>query len=161
MGAVKTATKVFETEQARAEGAHEFDMVLNLGAFLGGDRLEAEADVRAVVQAAAGGSVKVIIETPFLNRQQKMDAAALAKNAGAAYVKTCTGFSPDPLALYEDVRLLRQTVGPALGVKASGRVGNAFRVASLLEAGANRFGLLLEQAREILSGWTEAESDSA
>jgi deoxyribose-phosphate aldolase len=157
MGAVKTQTKVFETEQARADGAHEFDMVLNLGAFLGADRKEAEADVRAVVSAAAGAPVKVIIETPFLNRQQKVDAANLVKNAGAAFVKTCTGFSPDPMALYEDIRLLRQAVGPQMGVKASGRVGNAFRVVSLLEAGAHRFGLVLEQAREILNGWDEVE----
>jgi deoxyribose-phosphate aldolase len=158
MGAVKTETKVFETEQAKVDGAHEFDMVLNLGAFLGGDRTTAEADIRAVVLAAVGAPVKVIIETPFLNYQQKKDAAALVKAAGAAFVKTCTGFSPDPMALYEDIRLIRQTVGPDMGVKASGRVGNAFRVLSLLEAGASRFGLVLEQAREILNGWDESQT---
>ncbi len=153
MGAVLTDTKVFETERAVKDGAHEIDMVLNLGALFGGDQRSAEADVRAVVKAAAGLPVKVILETPFLNRQQKIDAARLSQNAGAAFVKTCTGFSPDPMALYEDVRLLRQTIGPRMGLKASGRVGNAFRVVSLLEAGANRFGLILEQAREILRGW--------
>ncbi len=156
MGAVKTETKEFETEQGRRDGAHEFDMVLNLGAFLGGDRAAAEADVRAVVTAAAGAPVKVIIETPFLNKVQKVEAAKLVQNAGAAFVKTCTGFSPDPIALYEDIRLLRQAIGPGMGLKASGRVGNAFRAASLLEAGATRFGLVLEQAREILSGWEPA-----
>jgi deoxyribose-phosphate aldolase len=159
MGAVPTETKVFETQRAIADGAQEIDMVLNLGAFLGDDRSYAEADVRAVVQAAAGAPVKVILETPFLNRRQKIDAARLAQNAGASFVKTCTGFSPDPLALYEDIRLLRETIGPAMGLKASGRVGNAFRVVSLLEAGANRFGLILEQAREILRGWDETNQD--
>jgi deoxyribose-phosphate aldolase len=161
MGAVRTETKVFETDRALADGAHEVDMVLNLGAFFGADHPYDEADVRAVVKAAAGAPVKVILETPFLNHQQKIDAARLAQNAGASFVKTCTGFSPDPLALYEDVRLLRQTIGPRMGLKASGRVGNAFRVMSLLEAGANRFGLILEQAREILRGWDEANGGAA
>jgi deoxyribose-phosphate aldolase len=160
MGAVRTDTKVFETERALADGAHEIDMVLNLGALFGGDHHAAEADIRAVVKAAAGAPVKVILETPFLSRQQKIDAARLSQNAGAAFVKTCTGFSPDPLALYEDVRLLRQAIGQRMGLKASGRVGNAFRVVSLLEAGATRFGLILEQAREILRGWDEVDGGS-
>jgi deoxyribose-phosphate aldolase len=152
MGAVKTAMKVNETEQAVADGADEIDMVLNLGAFLGGERRYAEEDVRAVVAAAAGRPVKVIIETPFLTAGQKADAAQLVQVAGAAFVKTCTGFSPDPVALFEDIRLIRQTVGPEMGIKASGRVGNYFRLQSLLEAGATRFGLVLEQAHEILRG---------
>ena len=130
-------------------------MVLNLGAFLGGDYQTAEEDVRAVVRAAAGQSVKVIIETPYLNQGQKVEATRLAQNAGAAFVKTCTGFSPDPAALYEDVRLIRQTVGPEMGVKASGRVGNYFRFLAMLEAGANRVGVNLEQAREIVRGWEQ------
>jgi len=152
LGAVKTEIKVFETEHALADGAVEIDMVLNLGAFLGGDFKSAEADVRAVVKGAGGALVKVIIETPFLTDKQKADASRLAQAAGAAFIKTCTGFSPDPSALYEDVRLIRQTVGPSMGVKASGRVGSYFRFAAMLEAGANRIGLSLEQAREILRG---------
>ena len=158
MGATKTEVKVFETEQAVAEGAHEIDMVLNLGAFLGGDRPYAEADIRAVVRAAGGRPVKVIIETPFLDDRQKADAARLVQQAGASFVKTCTGFSPDPLALYEDVRLIRQTVGPEMGIKASGRVGNYFRYMTMLEAGATRVGLILEQAREILKGWEATQA---
>ncbi len=156
MGAVKTSVKLFETEQALADGADEIDMVLNLGAFLGGDRRYAEDDVRAVVQVAGSKPVKVIIETPFLNDTQKADAARLVQAAGAAFVKTCTGFSPDPVALYEDVRLIRQTVGPDMGIKASGRVGNYFRFVTMLEAGATRVGLILEQAHEILRGWDAA-----
>ena len=155
LGAVRTEVKVYEAKQAVADGAGEIDMVLNLGAFLGGDLQYAEEDVRAVVRAT-GAPVKVIIETPFLSDVQKVEASRLVQAAGAAFVKTCTGFSPDPLALYEDVRLIRQTVGPQMGVKASGRVGNYFRFLAMVEAGANRVGLVLEQAREILNGWDVA-----
>jgi deoxyribose-phosphate aldolase len=89
-----------------------------------------------------------------LTDRQKADAARLVQAAGASFVKTCTGFSPDPSALYEDIRLIRRTVGPSMGVKASGRIGNYFRYASMLEAGANRIGLNLQQSREILRGWS-------
>ena len=160
-GAVNTATKVFETEAAVAEGAGEIDMVLNLGALFGGDLRLAEADVRAVVRAAQGRPVKVIIETPFLSMRQKVDASKIAQAGGAAFVKTCSGTSPDPLALFEDVRLIRQTVGPTMGIKASGRVGNFFRYATMMEAGANRVGLVLEQAHEILRGCEEAKGETA
>ena len=95
---------------------------------------------------------------PFLDDRQKAEAARLVQQAGASFVKTCTGFSPDPLALYEDVRLIRQTVGPEMGIKASGRVGNYFRYMTMLEAGATRVGLILEQAREILKGWEAAQA---
>ena len=156
LGAVRTEVKVCETEHAMADGAVEIDMVLNVGAVVDGDLKSAEDDVRAVVKAAGGGLVKVIIETPFLTDRQKVDASRLVQAAGAAFVKTCTGFSPDPSALYEDVRLIRQTVGPNMGVKASGRVGNYFRFVAMVEAGANRMGVNLEQAREIVRGW-EAE----
>jgi deoxyribose-phosphate aldolase len=157
-GAVKTETKVFETEQAIADGAGEIDMVLNFGAFLGGQRDCAEADIRAVVRAAAGAPVKVIIETPLLDMRQKIEASKLVQGAGAAFVKTCTGTCPDPIAHFEDIRLIRQTVGPAMGIKAAGRVGNYFRFTTMLEAGATRVGLVLEQAREILRGWQETHA---
>lgn len=160
-GAVKTDTKVFETVAAIADGAGEIDMVLNLGAFLGGDMKFAEADIRAVVRAAEGRPVKVIIETPFLTMRQKIEASKVVQGGGAAFVKTCTGTSPDPIALYEDVRLIRQTVGPTMGIKASGRVGNYFRFATMLEAGATRVGLVLEQAREILRGHQEEKGGTA
>jgi len=161
MGAVKTVTKVFETQNAIEDGAGEIDMVLNLGAFLGGDLKAAEGDVRAVVAAAGGAPVKVIIETPWLTDKQKSDASRLVQAAGASFVKTCTGFSPDPVALYEDIRLIRQVVGPSMGIKASGRVGNYFRFVAMLEAGANRIGLVLEQAQEILRGWKAADAAAA
>lgn len=155
-GTVKTALKVAETAQCVADGAGEIDMVLALGALKGNDPKAAEDDVRAVVKAAGGAPVKVIIETPLLTYAQKIEASKLVQAAGAAFVKTCSGTTPDPLALYEDIRLIRQTVGPTMGIKASGRVGNYFRFTSMLEAGANRVGLVLDQAREILRGWEEA-----
>ena len=155
-GTVKTSLKVIETEQCIREGADEIDMLLAIGALMGNDRKAAEEDVRAVVKAASGAPVKVIIETPLLNHAQKIEASKLVQDAGAKFVKTCSGTTADPLALYEDIRLIRQTVGPKMGIKASGRVGNYFRFSSMLEAGANRVGLVLEQAREILRGYDEA-----
>jgi deoxyribose-phosphate aldolase len=156
MGIVKTGAKVLEVEYSLADGAAEIDMVLNLGAFLGGDTKFAEHDIHEVVKAAGGKPVKVIIETSYLTRAQKAGASRLAQNAGAAFVKTCTGFSPDPLALFEDVRLIRQTVGPQMGVKASGRMRNYHRFISMVEAGATRVGLSLSGARETVRGWEEA-----
>ena len=153
LGITKTEVKVVEAEHALREGAAELDMVLNLGALFDGDLNTAEEDIRAIVRVAGGRHVKVIIETPLLNQEQKVSASRLAQAAGAAFVKTCTGFSPEPLALFEDVRLIRNAVGPTMGVKASGRVGSYLRFQTMLEAGANRIGLSLEQAREILKGW--------
>ena len=153
MGITKTEVKVCEAEHAVTEGAAELDMVLNLGAFFDGDFKATEADIRAIVGVASGRLVKVIIETPVLNDEQKVNASRLVQEAGASFVKTCTGFSPEPLALYEDVRLIRQAVGPTMGVKASGRIGSYLRCMAMLEAGANRIGLSLEQARAILNGW--------
>jgi deoxyribose-phosphate aldolase len=126
--------------------------VLALGALFAEDYAYVENDVREVVKAAGGKPVKVIIETPYLSADQKVQAAKAVQAGGAAFVKTCTGCSPDPVALYEDIRLIRQTVGPQMGIKASGRVGNYFRFVSMMEAGATRVGLILDQAREILKG---------
>jgi deoxyribose-phosphate aldolase len=158
MGIIKTAIKVAETECALVDGASEIDMVINLGALIGSDLEFARQDIAAVVHAAAGAPVKVIIETPYLNRDQKVLASRVAQDAGAAFVKTCTGYSPDPLALYEDVRLIRETVGAAMGVKASGRMRNYHRFISMLEAGANRVGLSLSGARETVRGWEAARA---
>jgi deoxyribose-phosphate aldolase len=153
-GVIKTSLKAMEAEQAVADGAGEVDMVLALGALFAGDFAYAENDVRTVVRAAGAIPVKVIIETPYLSAQQKIEASKIVQAGGAAFVKTCTGCSPDPVALYEDIRLIRQTIGPNMGIKASGRVGNYFRFVNMIEAGATRVGLVLEQAREILKGAT-------
>jgi deoxyribose-phosphate aldolase len=156
MGVVASRLKAAETEQAIADGAHEIDMVLSHTAFLDGDLRRTEEDIRAVIRAAAGAPVKVIIEACFLNRRQKAEASLLVQAAGAAFVKTSTGFSPDPAAMYEDVKLIRETVGPAMGVKAAGRIRNYHRFISMVEAGANRIGLSLPGARESVRGWKES-----
>lgn len=156
MGVISSRLKAVETEQAIADGAHEIDMVLCLTAYLDGDFRRAEDDIRAVVRAAAGAPVKVIIETCHLDRRQKAEASRLVQNAGAAFVKTSTGFSPDPAAMYEDVKLIRETVGPDMGVKAAGRIRNYHRCISMIEAGANRIGLSLSGARETVRGWKES-----
>ncbi|MCX7425194.1 MAG: deoxyribose-phosphate aldolase [Planctomycetia bacterium] len=156
MGVVDSRLKAAETEQAIADGAHEIDMVLSHTAFLDGDLRRTEEDIRAVIRAAAGAPVKVIIEACFLNRRQKAEASLLVQAAGAAFVKTSTGFSPDPAAMYEDVKLIRETVGPAMGVKAAGRIRNYHRFISMVEAGANRIGLSLPGARESVRGWKES-----
>ena len=155
MGVVATQLKVAETELALAAGAHEIDMVLSLTAYLGGDLRQAEDDIRAVVRASAGAPVKVIIESCHLNRRQKAEASRLVQDAGATFVKTSTGFSPDPAAMYEDVKLIRETVGPTMGVKAAGRIRNYHRLISMVEAGADRIGLSLSGARESARGWKE------
>jgi len=155
MGVVTTELKMAETEQAMRDGAHEIDMVLSHSALLGGDYQRAEADVRGVVRAANGVPVKVIIEACYLNARQKVEASQLVENAGAHFVKTSTGFSPDPAAMYEDVKLIRAAVGPAMGVKAAGRIRNYHRFLNMVEAGANRIGLSLSGARESLRGWKE------
>jgi deoxyribose-phosphate aldolase len=155
---VDSRLKVAETEQAISDGAHEIDMVLSHTAFLDGDLRRAEEDIRAVVRAAAGAPVKVIIEACFLNRRQKAEASLLVQGAGAAFVKTSTGFSPEPAAMYEDVKLIRETVGPTMGVKAAGRIRNYHRFESMVEAGANRIGLSLPGARETVRGWKESQA---
>lgn len=154
-GAVRTSAKAFETGACIADGAAEIDMVLDLGSLFAGDFKRAETDVREVVKAAQGRPVKVIIETPYLSMKQKIEACKIVQGGGAAFVKTCSGASPDPMALYEDIRLIRRTVGPKMAIKASGRVGNFFRYLTMMEAGADRVGLVLEQAREILRGCEE------
>lgn len=139
LGATTTATKAFETREALAAGADEFDMVINVAALKAGDDERVVGDIAAVVAAADGRVVKVIIETGLLNDAQKVRAARLVKQAGAHFVKTCTGFA-EGAASVEDLRLLRQTVGPEFGVKASGKVRGYAVARELLAAGANRLG---------------------
>lgn len=150
---MKTATKVFETKICVEEGAGEIDMVIDLGGLIAGEFNRVEDDMAAVVAAANGLPVKVIIETPYLSYNQKIDASRLVKKAGAAFVKTCTGASPDPMALFEDVKLIRETIGKDMKIKASGRVGTFFRYKSMFEAGADRVGLVLAQAQQIVKNF--------
>ncbi|WP_088008020.1 deoxyribose-phosphate aldolase [Indiicoccus explosivorum] len=140
LGASTSETKAFETKDAIGNGATEIDMVLNIGALKSGDTDTVKKDIEAVVQAAAGSAiVKVILETSLLNDEEKRTASLLAKEAGADFVKTSTGFSTGG-ATEEDIRLMRETVGPDLGVKASGGVRSLEDVKKMMDAGATRIG---------------------
>ena len=140
LGAMTTESKVFETMDAIRKGAKEIDMVINIGAIKSGNWQLVEDDIRAVCQAAKGNAgVKVIIETCLLTQGEKVKACQASKNAGADFVKTSTGFSTGG-ATVEDVKLMRETVGPNVGVKASGGVRNYTDAVNMIKAGANRLG---------------------
>jgi len=139
LGATTTVAKAFEAELAVAQGAAEIDMVISLGPLKAGDRFAVCEDIRAVVKAAAGCPVKVILETAALGDGEKKLGCALAEEAGARFVKTCTGFGPGG-ATEADVRLLREVVGDRLGVKASGGIREAGFARALIAAGADRIG---------------------
>lgn len=141
LGATSTAAKTFETQQALSDGATEIDMVINVGALKGGDDTLVAQDIAAVANAAhrGGAILKVIIETSLLTDDEKMRACVLSKQAGADFVKTSTGFSGGG-ATIEDVALMRKTVGPGLGVKASGGIRNLADAKNMIAAGATRLG---------------------
>ncbi len=139
LGANLTSVKVFETHEAVRLGAKEIDMVLNIGALKSGNEVAVLEDIKAVVEAAKPHGVKVILETALLTGAEKIKACQLAQAAGAAFVKTSTGFSESG-ATVEDVRLMRQTVGPHMGVKASGGIRTKEDALAMLEAGADRLG---------------------
>lgn len=141
LGATCTQTKVLETESACAAGAGEIDMVQNVGALKSGDHGAVAADIQAVVRAARdrGAIVKVILETALLTDAEKRTACEIAEAAGAAFVKTSTGFGPGG-ATVEDVALLRASVSTSLGVKASGGIRTMGDVRKMLAAGATRIG---------------------
>ncbi|MCK6077013.1 deoxyribose-phosphate aldolase [Paenibacillus silvae] len=139
LGASTTETKAFETKDAIAKGATEVDMVINISALKDGNDDYVEQDIRAVVDAAAGTLVKVIIETCLLTDDEKVRACQAAVRAGADFVKTSTGFSTGG-ATPEDIALMRRTVGPDVGVKASGGVRSLEDMQKMIEAGASRIG---------------------
>ena len=141
LGATLPDVKAFETQRCIALGAAEVDMVINIGALKSRQRDVVAEDIAAVVSAAhaLGGSVKVIIEAAYLTDEEKAEACALAKAAGADYVKTSTGFGPSG-ATIEDVALMRRVVGPALGVKAAGGIKTAADAKAMIAAGATRIG---------------------
>ncbi|MCL2464267.1 MAG: deoxyribose-phosphate aldolase [Micrococcales bacterium] len=138
-GATTTATKVFETRDARANGAVEIDMVLNIGWLRGGELDRVQADIAAVVEAADGAIVKVILENAYLTDEQKVAACHVVEAAGANYVKTSTGFAPSG-ATVADIRLMRASVSPHLKVKAAGGVRTLDALADVIDAGADRCG---------------------
>jgi deoxyribose-phosphate aldolase len=139
LGAALPSAKAFEAREAVRCGAREIDMVVNLGALKAKDYALVSRDIAQVVLAARPWPVKVILETSQLGQDEKIIACALAKAAGAAFVKTSTGFSGGG-ATVEDVALMRRIVGDDMGVKASGGVRSTEDALKLLAAGANRLG---------------------
>lgn len=139
-GATYPEVKACEARTAQDLGATEIDMVINVGAMKSGDQQLVERDIRAVVDAAHHGTVvKVILETAYLNDREKVIACSIARDAGADFVKTSTGFGPSG-ATVDDIALMRATVGPKLGVKASGGVRDQQTALAMLQAGATRIG---------------------
>jgi deoxyribose-phosphate aldolase len=140
LGANTSATKAFETKNAIENGANEVDMVINIGALKSKQYDAVQADIQAVVDAAKDKAlVKVIIEISLLSDEEIIKACELAKAAGADFVKTSTGFSTGG-ATVEAVKIMRATVGPDMGVKASGGIHNAEEALAMVEAGASRIG---------------------
>lgn len=139
-GCDRTEVKARAAQVAVAEGAAEIDMVLNLGLVKSGRAAEAGRDVGEVVRAVSGTPVKVILETAALAPEEIRLACRLCVEAGAAFVKTSTGFHPAGGATVEAVRLMRETVGPSVGVKASGGIRSLDDAMRMIEAGANRIG---------------------
>lgn len=139
LGATLPAVKAFEARQAIEQGAREIDMVLNIGALKSKDYGLLEEDLRMVRQATRGKILKVILETAILSREEIVRASLYAREAGADFVKTSTGFSSRG-ATVEDVRIIREAVGPALGIKAAGGISTRRAVEELLAAGATRIG---------------------
>lgn len=140
LGANTIATKEAETVEAVKNGATEVDMVINVGAVKSGDYELVKNDIAAVVKAAGDSAiVKVILETCLLTDEEKIAACKMCKEAGAHFVKTSTGFSTGG-ATIEDIRLMRQAVGPDLGVKASGGIRDYKTARAMVDAGASRVG---------------------
>lgn len=139
LGAHETQIKVHETSCAIEQGAHEIDMVLNLGSLKSGLWNIVGADIAAVVEAAKGRTVKVILETALLSNEEKALACRVSKEAGAQFVKTSTGFGPSG-ATVEDVQLMRASVGTEFGVKASGGIRDYETAIKMIQAGATRLG---------------------
>lgn len=139
LGANTPEVKAFEAEDAIQNGADEIDMVINIGALKSQDYELVEKDIRAVVEAAKGTLVKVIIETCLLTEDEKVKSCQIAQKAGADFVKTSTGFSTGG-ATVADVALMRKTVGPDMGVKASGGARSYEAALAFIEASATRIG---------------------
>ena len=155
LGATLPAVKACEAEQVIALGAREVDMVQNVGALKSGDLALVRQDIAAVVEVAHGQGAlcKVILETALLTDEEKIAACTIAKEAGADFVKTSTGFGPGG-ATAHDVTLMRKIVGPQMGVKASGGIRSYADVLAMIQAGASRIGAsagvrILAEAQEI------------
>lgn len=141
LGANLTATKLVEAESALRQGAHELDVVINIGALKSGDRVLVQTEMRSLVHVAHrhGGILKLIMENALLSQEEKILACALAADAGVDFVKTSTGMS-DSGATASDVALMRGVVGLNIGVKAAGDIRTVPQFMEMVDAGANRIG---------------------
>ena len=139
LGATSSEMKFAESRFLTHQGAEELDMVINIGALKQKEYGIVENDIARVVDAADGNPVKVIIETCLLNEEEMLRACKIILNAGAAYVKTSTGFSTEG-ARVEDIKLIKKNVGKDLGIKASGGIKTLEEVELMISAGANRIG---------------------
>ena len=139
LGANTKEVKALETMDAINNGADEIDMVINVGKAKEGDFAYIENEIKMVVAASAGKTTKVIIETCYLTDEEKVNCCLAAKRANATFVKTSTGFGTGG-ATAEDIKLMRETVGPEMGVKASGGVRNLADLEVMVENGATRIG---------------------
>ena len=139
MGAMSTKSKALEAKIAVMDGADEIDMVINIGALKDKDYTAVLEDIKAVKEACGNALLKVIIETCLLTDEEKVKACELSKEANADFVKTSTGFSTAG-AKIEDVKLMRESVGDSMGVKASGGIHDKEFAKELVEAGASRLG---------------------
>lgn len=159
LGATTANVKMVEAGEAIYHGASEVDMVLNVGALKSGNLDLVQEDIQGVVKAARQGNalVKVILETGLLSDEEKVQACLLAKKAGADFVKTSTGFGHGG-ATVADVSLMRRTVGPEMGVKASGGIRDRATAQAMIQAGANRLGA--SAGVKIIQLPTEAASSS-
>jgi deoxyribose-phosphate aldolase len=158
LGATTPEIKAMEARKALRDGAREVDMVINIGALKSGDHALVKTDIAKVVDAAheTGAICKVIIEAGLLTDEEKVVASALSKEAKADFVKTSTGFLAGGATIY-DVALMRETVGPTMGVKASGGVHTAEEAEDMIAAGATRIGA--SAGVQIVSGSEGASGD--
>lgn len=138
-GSSTTQTKVFETQKALIDGATEIDMVMNIGLLKSGELNEVEQDIAAVVDAASGKMVKVILENAYLTDDEKVKACQIVEKAGGHYVKTSTGYAPTGATL-EDVRLMKNSVSANIKVKSAGGVRTLDALIDMLDAGVTRSG---------------------
>ncbi|GAA0063131.1 deoxyribose-phosphate aldolase [Clostridium sp. CTA-1] len=139
LGATSTASKVYETKVAIEDGADEIDMVISVGQLKSGNDEYVKEEIKKIVEASKDKLVKVIIETCLLTEEEKVKACTLAKEAGADYVKTSTGFSTGG-AKPEDIKLMRETIGKDMGIKASGGIHTKEEMEAMIENGAIRIG---------------------
>lgn len=140
LGATSLESKVYETKVAIEDGADEIDMVISIGQLKSGNDSYVKEEIRKVVEASGDKIVKVIIETCLLTEDEKVRACTLAKEADADYVKTSTGFSKGG-ATIQDVKLMRETVGDDMGVKASGGIHTKQEMLDMINNGASRIGV--------------------